>query len=203
MLHLFPVTLWEIWSLRQRWESHRALLVPVLIEKMTEKQRPGWDGPQTKETEMTTRPDQTRSFSTLQTPPVAPRQEKGLQSRGVGWEQQPASAPSSPCRSFPAFLTAALLHPPSHGEGNMPHGKSREAGRAGLLQKELTQHWERPSCNKAPKARAQQQSTKARSRSARPAPAAPGTSSHTWAPAACPCPSAAHLAISPLLLGWM
>lgn len=42
----------------------------------------------------------------------------------------------------------------------MPHGKSRKAGRAGLLLKELTQHWD-PSCNEAMKPHAQQQSTKA------------------------------------------
>lgn len=83
----------------------------------------------------------------------------------------------------------------------MPHGESREAGRAGLLQKELTQHWERPSCNKAPKARAQQQSTKAPSapRSARPAPARPAdpaASSHT--------PEHTHTACcAPLLPTWL
>lgn len=68
----------------------------------------------------------------------------------------------------------------------MPHGKSREAGRAGLLQKELTQHWERPSCNKALKACAQQQNTKAPSLGPpQPHAAHPGTHCqlpHTWAP---------------------
>lgn len=109
---------------------------------------------------MTTRQD--HEFSNFANIPICIQPGKGLQTRGVGWEQQPASAPSSPSLPFLPwlFLTAALLHPPSHGEGNMPHGKSREAGRAGLLRKELTQHWERPSCNKARKAHAQQQSTK-------------------------------------------
>lgn len=81
----------------------------------------------------------------------------------------------------------------------MPHGKSREAGRAGLLQKELTQHWERPSCNKARKAHAQQQSTKlpvpAAQRPARPSrtSANPGIQlpvpTHLSTHQAAPCPA--------------
>lgn len=43
----------------------------------------------------------------------------------------------------------------------MPRGSSGEAGRAGLWLQVLTQRWERPSCNKAAKSHAQQQSTKA------------------------------------------
>lgn len=181
------------------------MLVPMLRVERDERG-------QIEETEMTTRLDhEFFNFANI------PSQGKGC--KAEEWDGNSSLPPFPalpPCPSFPAFLTAALLHPPSHGEGNMPHGKSREAGRAGLLQKELTQHWERPSCNKAQLGKPML-SNKAQRLPSRPVPAAPGPpqphaaragtqlSSHTpeHTPG-CPVPPCWPLGpFSPLLLGWM
>lgn len=142
------------------------MLVPVLLVERDERKaeaRSGWA--KIEETGMTTRLDH-EFFNSANTPSCIQPGE-GLESRAVGWEQQPASAPSShslPCLPSLAFSQLLCFTPQVTGRGTCPMAK---AGRL-AEQKELTQHWERPSCNKAPKAHAQQQSTKAPSPPARP-----------------------------------
>lgn len=163
------------------------MLVPMLRVERDERG-------QIEETEMTTRLDhEFFNFANI------PSQGKGC--KAEEWDGNSSLPPFPalpPCPSFPAFLTAALLHPPSHGEGNMPHGKSREAGRAGLLQKELTQHWERPSCNKAQLGKPML-SNKAQRLPSRPVPspqrpARPSRTQLVLAPSSAPTHLSTHLA---------
>lgn len=117
------------------------------------------------------------------------------------------SLPALPSLPFSQLL---CFTPQVTGRGTCPMAK---AGRL-AEQKELTQHWERPSCNKAQLGKPVL-SNKAQRLPSRPVPGAPQphaapagthlqlphTWAHTWLPCAPACCAPVH--ISPLLLGWM
>lgn len=67
------------------------------------------------ETEMTTRQD--HEFSNFANIPICIQPGKGLQTRGVGWEQQPASAPSSPSLPFLPWLSHSCFASPPKSRG--------------------------------------------------------------------------------------